>query len=208
MTISWVTGKRRIQVSQRVAPELTTWLATNPDEQPPARWQAEQQLKTGIFRLKPATLVFNTRNAAFSENGLAEALASLVCDLHVAGKIDSPDYDLHGLRHIIGVELCLAGANDAQGAAWLGHSSPHSVGTYRLQVSRMLLTNPVGHLLSELRKHTNGTQPEQKVQNTVQKSENGLPLFSSKIAKKPRPLNASAMVPPLGLEPRTSRSTI
>ncbi len=176
MTISWITGKRRIQVSQREAPELTTWLASIPDEQPVGRWQAKQQRKNGVFRLKPATLVFNTRNVAFSDNGLGQALASLVCDLHAAGKIDSPDYDLHGLRHTIGVELCLAGATDAQGAAWLGHSSPHSFSTYRRQASRMLLTKTAGHLLSELRKDAGGTQAEQKVQNTVQKTAKRTPI--------------------------------
>jgi len=102
--------------------------------------------------------------------GLGQALSALVGELHASGKIDSAAYDLHGLRHTIGVELCLAGATDAQGAAWLGHSSPHSFTTYRRQASRMLLTASAGDLLAELRKRALGTPPEQGVQNEVQKS--------------------------------------
>ena len=65
----------------------------------------------------------------------------------------------------------MACATDAQGAAWLGHSSPHSFSTYRRQASRMLLTASAGELLAELRKNALGTRPEQKSAHKVQKSE-------------------------------------
>jgi hypothetical protein len=76
MTISWLSGKRRAPVSQREAPELTEWLDAIPEEQPLSRHQAAQQRRTGVVRIPPATLIFNTRNQAFTESGLGQALAA------------------------------------------------------------------------------------------------------------------------------------
>jgi integrase len=71
--------------------------------------------------------------------------------LHKAGKTDSPDYNLHGLRHSFGVEAALAGCTDAQGAALMGHHSPSSFATYRRQADRIRLADDAAEKIAQLR---------------------------------------------------------
>lgn len=163
--ISWRSGKKRVPVDQPEAAELSDWLGATPAAQPLSHWQEGSDRRRGVTRLMAATLVFNRSGVAYTEDGLGQELAKLVAALHLKGAIDSADYDLHGLRHTMGVELALAGSTDAQGAAWLGHASPHSFATYRRQASRLLLTNSAGDLVRELRKRAAGTSPESHVSN-------------------------------------------
>ena len=87
-------------------------------------------------------------------------MATIVAELHDEANIDCVGYEPHGLRHTVGVELCLADATDTQGAAWPGHSSPHSLSTSRRQASRLLLAASARDLLKELR-----TTPSERFPN-------------------------------------------
>ena len=170
--IAWLSGKKRVPVDQPEAPELTNWLKATPDHHPLSRWQKNTDRRTGVTRLPSRTLVYNRSDSPYAEDGLGQELAQIVQMLHGEGDIDRAEYTLHGLRHSVGVELALVGATDAQGAAWLGHASPHSFAIYRRQANRMLLTNTAGDLISDLRARSGGTASERQVQNECKKVQN------------------------------------
>jgi len=151
--IAWRSGKRGVQVDMPEDAELTRWLAATPVEQPRSKWQ-QHRARNGIVPLPPTTLVYNTRNKRFTPSGLGQALDDLVTRLHEAGKIDAADYNLHGLRHSFGVEAALAGATDAQGAALMGHGSPHSFATYRRQADRIRLADDAAEKIATLREQS------------------------------------------------------
>jgi integrase len=69
------------------------------------------------------TLVFNSRNKSYTEDGFGQEMAKMVADLHTASKLETDRCDLHELRHTFGLEAALAGCSDAQGGALMGHSS-------------------------------------------------------------------------------------
>ena len=102
MNIAWLSGKKRVPVSMPEDPLLTEWLANTEPSQPLSKWQAHIQRKTGVIQMPAATIVFNTRNRAYTEDGLHQELAKIVGDLHAGGKIDGDRYNLHGLRHTFG----------------------------------------------------------------------------------------------------------
>ena len=161
--IGWLTDKKRVTVDMKEDPRLTHWLDATPASQPPSRWQAHMQRKTGVVRLPPQTLVYNISNEPYTEDGLGQELAKIVVALHAAGKIDSDVYDLHGLRHSFGVELALAGATDAQGAALMGHSSPSTFAIYRKQADKLVMSDVGSDLVTALLERAGGTGVEQKV---------------------------------------------
>lgn len=152
--IAWISGKRKVPVDMPEDPELTHWLTVTPEEQPKSTWQAGQERRTGVIVLPPSTLVYNTRNKRFTESGLGQALDDLMTRLHAAGKVASPDYNLHGLRHSFGVEAALAGCTDAQGAALMGHHSPNSFATYRRQADRIRMADDAADKIIALRERS------------------------------------------------------
>jgi integrase len=142
-------GKRHVPVDNQERTELTLWLDDTPATQPLSKWQAGQDRRRGVVRMAARTLVYNKSGDPYTEDGLGQELAKVIARLHAARKIDSDAYDLHGLRHTMGVELCLRGATDAQIAAYLGHSSPHSAAKYRRQADRVRLSDIAAKLLEE-----------------------------------------------------------
>jgi integrase len=182
--ISWLSGKRKVLVDMPEDPLLTDWLERTPAQQPLSKWQKHVQRKTGVVRLT-RTLVFNTRNRPYTEDGLGQELAQLVSSLHEAGRVDSACYDLHGLRHTFGVELALAGATDAQGAALMGHGSPNSFATYRRQASRLRLSDEGAALIQAMREKQSGTPAEPHVSNARLKVSNGCASISPLRRGKP-----------------------
>lgn len=163
--ISWLSGKRKVPVSMPEDPILTRWLSITPAQQPLSKWQAHVQRKAGVLKLAPVTLVFNTRNQAYTEDGLGLELAKIVGSLHSTGKLDSDRYDLHGLRHTFGVEAALAGCSDAQGGALMGHRSASSFATYRRQAARLRLSDDGAALIAALRHRASGTPAERELSN-------------------------------------------
>jgi integrase len=170
--IAWLSGKRKVPVDMPEDPLLTEWLERTPCAQPLSKWQKHVQRTTRVLRLPPATLVFNTRNRPYTEDGLGQELAQLVADLHAAGRIPSAEFDLHGLRHTFGVELALAGATDAQGAALMGHGSPSSFATYRRQASRLRMSDEGAALIQAMREKARGTPVEPALSNDGLKPSN------------------------------------
>ncbi len=170
--IAWLSGKRRIVVDMPEDPALTAWLGATPAMQPLSKWQAHVQRKTAVFRLPPKTLVFNISNRAYTEDGLGQELAKVVAALHLVGKLDSNNYDLHGLRHTFGVEAALAGCTDAQGGALMGHGSPNSFATYRRQAGRLTLSDDGAALIAALRDRRTGTAHEFALSNGNLKASN------------------------------------
>lgn len=163
--IAWLSGKRRVPVNMPEDQLLTAWLEETPSTQPLSKWQAHVQRKSGVVRLPPKTLVFNSRNRPYTEDGLGQELAKLVHALHEAGRIDGDRYDLHGLRHTFGVEAALAGCTDAQGGALMGHTSPNSFATYRRQASRLSMSDDGAALIAALRERGARTAPERELSN-------------------------------------------
>lgn len=149
--IRWLSGKRKVLVDMPEDAELTRWLDATPASQPLSKWQAHRLRASGVVPMPPTTIVFNTRNKRFTESGLGQALADLVERLFSQGLIDSAGYDLHGLRHTMGVEAAISGASDAQGAALMGHRSPSSFATYRRQADRIRMTDDAAEKIRLLR---------------------------------------------------------
>ncbi|PZR37216.1 hypothetical protein [Caulobacter segnis] len=147
----FLSTKKKIPVDMPEDPLLTAWLAKTPAAQPKSKWQEHVERKSGVIKLPPATLVYNTRNLRFTESGLGQALADLVGRLHAQERLESPDYDFHGLRHTRGVEAALAGCTDAQGAALMGHSSPTSFAQYRRQADRLRMSRDGQALILAMR---------------------------------------------------------
>jgi len=136
--IQFTSGKRKVRVDIPEDAQLTHWMEIIPP--PPKTREAD------------GALVYGMRRAAYTEDGLSQELAKLVARLHSAGKIDAPNYDLHGLRHTRGVELALAGCSDAQGAAQMGHASASSFAQYRRQADRIRMADDAAALLTKHRK--------------------------------------------------------
>jgi integrase len=170
--IGWLSGKRKVPVSMPEDPLLTARLEATPAQQPLSKWQRHVQRKTGVVRLPPATLIFNSRNRPYTEDGLGQELAKIVSDLHTAGRLETDRYDLHGLRHTFGVEAALAGCSDAQGGTLMGHGSPNSFATYRRQAARLQLSDDGAALVAALRERTIGTATERDVSNDCLKVSN------------------------------------
>jgi len=147
----FLSSKRKIPVDMPEDPLLTAWLNKTPAAQPKSAWQLHIERKTGVVKLPPSTLVFNTRNGRYTEGGLGQALADLVARLAAEDRIESADYDLHGLRHTRGVEAALAGCTDAQGAALMGHSSSSSFAQYRRQADRLSMSRDGQALILAMR---------------------------------------------------------
>lgn len=142
---TFLSGKRRVLVNMPEDPALTAVLDGTP--------------ANGLL------LVYNLSGLAYSADGFALELRKLVRALHKAEKINSPDYDVHGLRHTFGVEAALAGCTDAEGAALLGHASPSSFATYRRQADRIRLSNNAAEKIAALREQA----PNGGLQNQLQK---------------------------------------
>jgi integrase len=171
--IAWLSGKRKVPVNMPEDPELTSWLQLLPSAQPPSRWQRHIERSSGVARMPPATLVYNTRNRAYTEDGLGQELAKIVEALHLAGELDSSAYDFHGLRHTFGVEAALAGCSDAQGQALMGHNSANSFATYRRQAGRLRMSDEGAALITALREKASGTPDERALSNDCLKVSNG-----------------------------------
>jgi integrase len=140
------TGKRRVTVDLPVDPALTVWLERIPSVPAP------HPLRTRPApAVRPTALIFNMAGQPYSEDGLGQELVKFVEALHREGLVDSPRYDLHGLRHTRGVELALAGCSDAEGAAMLGHRSASSFARYRRQAERVRLTDRAAARLEAFR---------------------------------------------------------
>lgn len=170
--IGWLSGKRKVPVNMPEDPLLTDWLDKTPSAQPLSKWQAHVQRKSGVVLLPPKTLVYNTRNRPYTEDGLGQELGKLVAALHAAGRLDSDRYDLHGLRHTFGVEAALAGCSDAQGGALMGHSSPNTFAIYRRQASRLTMSNDGAALVAALREKGIRTPPERAASNQCLEASN------------------------------------
>jgi integrase len=142
---AFVSGKKRIQVDM-----------------------AEDAALTAVLNGTPAhglLLAYNLSGFAYTADGYALELRKLVKALHKAEKIDSPDYDVHGLRHTFGVELALAGCTDAEGAAKMGHGSPHSFATYRRQADRIRLADAADAKIAALRERSPNSDLQNELQN-------------------------------------------
>ena len=149
--LAFLSGKRRVPVNVREDPELTRWLDGTPETQPLSDWQATRSAAKRRTLTTPITLVYNRQGQPYSADGLAQELARVVAELQEAGRIDHARYDLHGLRHTRGVELALAGATDAEGAAQLGQVSPASFAQYRRQADRIRMADNASDKLGALR---------------------------------------------------------
>jgi integrase len=177
------TTKKGVQVNQAEDPALTRWLDEIPSGQPLSKWQRHAQRRAGVVRLPAPTLVYNTRGKPYTDDGLGQALAGLIGDLFAAAQIDSPDYDLHGLRHTLGVELAIEGASDAEIAAILGHSSPNSSQTYRRQADRLRLADNASARIRALRERARNAD----VKTACKSCENGSASPLRLVSKTPKP---------------------
>lgn len=143
---TFLSGKKRILVDMPEAPALT-------------------QILDGTPKGDSLVLAYNLSGRAYTEDGFALELGRIVRDLHKAGKLDSAEYNLHGLRHTFGVEAALAGCTDAEGAALMGHGSPHSFATYRRQADRIRLSNAAAERIAALRERTSNSDLQNELQN-------------------------------------------
>jgi len=141
---AFLSGKKRVPVDLEEDVALTTVLAETPSQ--------------GLY------LVYNLDGLPYTPNGLYQAVSDLVSRLAKAKKIDSDRYDIHGLRHTFGVEAALAGCTDAEGAARMGHGSPHSFATYRRQADRIRLSKNAETKIRALREQS----PNGELQNALQ----------------------------------------
>lgn len=142
---AFITGKRRVPVDIAEDPALTTVFAATPSNH---------------FILAP-----NLEGLAYTADGFAQELKKLILALAKAGKIDSDEYDVHGLRHTFGVEAALSGCTDAEGAARMGHSSPASFATYRRQADRIRLADAGGQKIAALREREANGAVQNRLQN-------------------------------------------
>lgn len=152
LRFKFLSGKRRIRVDVPEDAALTEWLDITPCSQP----------KTRNRKAAPETLtlVFTMEGTVYTENGLGQAMATLARTLFETGEIDSPNYDLHGLRHTKGVEMALAGCTDAEIAASLGHASPSSAAQYRRQADRIRLADSGSTKVEDFRARSGRIAPE------------------------------------------------
>jgi integrase len=161
--LDWLSGKHRIPVCMPEDPKLTAWLERIPERRPLSPWQRWHDRTNGVVRMAPPTLVFTQEDKPYrTEAGLGHAVKALVLELHGAGKIDKPDYDLHGLRHSFAVEGALAGWDELRGMAMMGHKGPETFRVYIKQASRLKMQRDAAAQVQKAR--------EAEVQNKVQKS--------------------------------------
>lgn len=142
---AFVTGKRKVPVDRAEDPALAAVFAATPHNH--------------------MILAANLEGLAYSPDGFAQELKKLILMLHKAGKIDSDEYDVHGLRHTFGVELALSGCTDAEGAASMGHSSPASFATYRRQADRIRLADNATAKIAALREREANGPVQNRLQN-------------------------------------------
>lgn len=143
---AFLTGKRRVQVEMAEPPELAAVLDGTP--------AANDSL----------VLAYRQNGHAYTEDGFALELEKLLKRLKKAKHIPDVRYSAHGLRHTFGVETALAGCTDAEGAAKMGHGSPHSFATYRRQADRIRLSEQASAKVAALRER----QANEGVQNELQ----------------------------------------
>lgn len=170
----YLSGKRKVPVDVPEDPMLTYWLDATPAAQPKKEWKLKEEKRTGVVQLPPRTLVYSFRthkrtgSGRYTGNGLQQELSDLVSQLFREGRIDSDRYDSHGLRHTRGVEIALAGATDAQGAAMMGHGSPNSFAQYRRQADRLRMSKDGQALIDAMRLGQKQNTSDAGVQNGVQ----------------------------------------
>lgn len=166
----FLSGKRKVMVDVPEDPLLTAWLDGTPATQPKNPWTVKKEKMTGVVKMPPSTLVYSFKyGQRYTGSGLQQEVGNLVARLFEEEVIDSDRYDCHGLRHTRGVEIALAGATDAQGAAMMGHSSPNSFAQYRRQADRLRMSRDGQALINAMRKGQNQNAPEADLQNGVQK---------------------------------------
>ena len=171
----YLSGKRKVPVDVPEDEKLTFWLAATPAAQPKKDWKLKEERRTGVVQLPPRTLVYSFRtykksgSSRYTGSGLQQELGNIVARLFKEGRIDSDRYDSHGLRHTRGVEIALAGATDAQGAAMMGHSSPNSFAQYRRQADRLRMSRDGQALIDAMRLGQTRNPLAGEVQNGVQK---------------------------------------
>lgn len=144
----YLAGKRKVPVDVPEPPELTAALERLPRSP------------------KTLTLAYNEEGLPYTGNGFYQVVTDLVTRLHAKGKISTAGLDVHGLRHTRGVELALAGLTDAEGAAMLGHRSPHSFATYRRQADRIRLARNGADKLARLQEHRVNAELDNRVDKT------------------------------------------
>lgn len=142
---AFVTGKRKVPVDRAEDPALTAVIAATPSNH--------------------LILAPNLEGLAYTADGFAQELKKLIVALHEDGKIDSDEYDVHGLRHTFGVDLALSGCTDAEGAAAMGHSSPASFATYRRQADRIRLADNATAKIAALREREANGAVQNRLQN-------------------------------------------
>jgi hypothetical protein len=130
---AYVSQKRKVPVDIPEPPELTAYL----------------DRLAGSARA--VTLAYNKEGLPYTGNGFYQAVRDLVARLAGQGLVSDPSLDVHGLRHTRGVELAIAGLSDAEGAAMLGHRSPHSFAPYRRQADRVRLSDNAAAKLAQRR---------------------------------------------------------
>lgn len=170
----YLSGKRKVPVDVPEDAKLTHWLDTTPAAQPKTAWKLKEEKRTGVVSMPPRTLVYAQRyrkgsGGRYTGSGLQQELGNLVSRLHADGIIDSDRYDSHGLRHTRGVEIALAGATDAQGAAMMGHGSPNSFAQYRRQADRMRMSRDGQALIDAMRLGQSQVTSAEEVKNGVRK---------------------------------------
>jgi integrase len=142
---AFITGKRKVPVDRAEDPALTAVFAATPHNH--------------------LILAPNLEGLAYTADGFALELKKLIQALAKARKIDSAEYDVHGLRHTFGVELALSGCTDAEGAAAMGHSSPASFATYRRQADRICLADNATAKIEALREREANGAVQNRLQN-------------------------------------------
>jgi integrase len=160
--IRFLSGKRKVRVDIEQDPDLVSWLARTPAQQPQEPRQGRKVKADAPTPLRQPRLVYNLAGEPYTEDGVALELGKLLVDLAKRQKIDGAEldaageivgtiYGLHGLRHTRGVELALAGVSDAEGAAMMGHASPSSFAQYRRQADRIRLSDTAAEKVTAMR---------------------------------------------------------
>ena len=96
------------------------------------------------------------------------------------------------------VEAALAGCTDAEGAALMGHGSPHSFATYRRQAPRIRLSEGAAAKIAALRERTKNADVKNDLENGC-KTEGPIPERSqgpeTKKARSLRPFRDGTASP-------------
>lgn len=143
---AFLSGKRKVPVDMPEDAALTRWLDATP--------------KNGLI------IAYNLDGRAYTQDGFALELRKLVTRLYKAGRLDSADYGVHGLRHTFGVEAALSGVTDAEGAALMGHRSAHSFAQYRRQADRIRLSDNAAGKIRQLRERAQNADVQNELPNS------------------------------------------